>query len=86
MIALAYLLVTCCLAVLSSHHKKVIDCHDRARASRELRRRYLESIRSKVVDAANAAAAATEGNDSNDDGTGDKRRPTRDRPIPAARQ
>jgi hypothetical protein len=47
MIALAYMLVTCCLAVLSAHHKKVIDCHDRARASRELRRRYLESLRAK---------------------------------------
>jgi hypothetical protein len=84
MIALAYMLVTCCLVVLSSHHKKVIDCHDRARASRELRRRYLETLRGKVVDAAAAAAAASDGK--NDDRDDDASRPARDRPIPAARQ
>lgn len=42
---LVYLLVTCCLTVLASHHKKVIDIHERARLSREMRRKYLESMR-----------------------------------------
>ena len=41
---LIYLLVVCSLLVLAAHRKKVLDIHDRAIASRELRRKYLENI------------------------------------------
>ena len=46
---IVYALVTCILRLLSSHHGREIQIHDRLRASKEIRRQYLKTLEERLA-------------------------------------
>lgn len=44
-----YAMVTCMLRLLSTHHGRELDIHNRLRASKEMRRQYLKALEEKLA-------------------------------------